>query len=1441
MSDPPPTDKRPRGRPKGTKNKPTAGKVGRPRKDGQPPRRRNCRDPDGGTDNSSSPSPAPAKAKKRLQATTATPGSSTMRPVPDVPAFGPPTSQQISTAAAGTCPPYPPPLPPATPVDTAPATPVATAPAMPVDTTSSPPPLPPAASVSTTSSPPPLPPVASVSTTSGVPPLPPVTPVSIMSDSPSLPPAASDSAMDTLSAALSPRASEDEAENGHTGTLHSRLLARTGEPGADVEVIEAAAIPREHEPDSLALERNTADDVIDNPYGSDLRNAPLVDEDEDEDLRGDEDTVEDELEDEFQPPGDEEEDSSSPRAMHARSTMPTWLDNEYQLICQKLRGEMGLGKAAQQLPDCYKRGTFREGVATQFPFHLTHRGGLSDELVALLRECFLEGIGLIPFTKLLRSLHYRRYDLLRVQYYEMARERMEGTAAKFLAKLTHFGEFSDRDGYAGYLPGHNYFARFHDALIEDWTPELQQLISMVSARILAIDHSFKVNKRMGKVKKTAIFSATHSTVNEYVEIRNMIITPTKAHDQFMPLLAQILATSTKFGHSPIEVIYTDNVRGDKRALETSLPPLSHEIVPMGPAQSNLEPLAIPGKWSIILLNTALQVDLCLKSIMGNHATDRPIEVALDMEWPVDLESGIQGCIAVIQIAYRHHIYLIQTRSFIKDGFLHLPNSLITFLRTSSYKKVGVGLDADFKRLYKDCGFTRADPPFTGQLDLGGMAKDRGAATRRNTSLVQLVETVLRRQLVKDPDIQVSRQWADEDLHDDFRTYAALDAVASWLVYEQLQTMDVIEVITATTPGGTPVTLIANDGRAVAHGVIALDRPAEFNHMKVTPSRSIVSVTEVFVAAYKVPASLLPSRAPKSLSAFGQTPFLVLYHTRLIHPRSTVFSAAAPSSSPASQFKLVETVLSETVPICDHDESNLEVPNDETTEQCTDEAERDPQSDAVLAATLAPFENLDQAAYNVTRSRVLGDIFHLHDQFPISKDHGLRRPFFRALSAALFISDAGDKAALEAVLHRSDLSYSSKLMSSPQWVLHRVRRYVPPPEVLLPRVTAVLKTFGPLKDAQTGLPLFNHAAWDVTKNILENIRLGYYSDPPGVQLYYEVGEDRHGLTLYRCCRGTNSVEGGVHQSLIHRFTSFNVSPRFAVNSLLYWAVCHNITNRVARLIDVTAPIFNAVRPSGRGQWINGNDYERAGETFGIMSYDSETQDKYHFLSFNSPMASELKHCNTYLARRQGTRYAVLPVHTSKERSVFHSLVNTSALFKTRAQPDWHMLAIEWSGHANGTTIFYKLSEHLKSYFKIWTNISNEKSSVTLTAQAIQHLRTLVQSETHGRTITTGTPATLSSSLKPPPAVSEDEPAWHVVTSLLNDNRTQQSSINFEYGPGDGSELVRRAPGSSTTVLASSRVGNSNPPPQKRRKPNPDKNTEEHWLTKSQFPLVLGPLC
>ena len=104
---------------------------------------------------------------------------------------------------------------------------------------------------------------------------------------------------------------------------------------------------------------------------------------------------------------------------------------------------------------------------------------------------------------------------------------------------------------------------------------------------------------------------------------------------------------------------------------------------------------------------------------------------------------------------------------------------------------------------------------------------------------------------------------------------------------------------------------------------------------------------------------------------------------------------------------------------------------------------------------------------------------------------------------------------------------------------------------------MFETYGPLKCARTGRPLFDNEAWKQSKNVLSSIHEGHVSDPPGYSFYFKMGQDRDGLILYRCCRGTNSLEGGIHQNVIRKFGSFGASPALADAVLADYRLRHNI--------------------------------------------------------------------------------------------------------------------------------------------------------------------------------------------------------------------------------------------------------------------------------------------
>ncbi|KAF8953970.1 hypothetical protein BDZ97DRAFT_2082274 [Flammula alnicola] len=439
-----------------------------------------------------------------------------------------------------------------------------------------------------------------------------------------------------------------------------------------------------------------------------------------------------------------------------------------------------------------------KSLAAQFTFQLSFRSGLTDQLATLLRDSLRSGIGPEQFTQIIQAFHYRRYDKLHLEYLQMIDERKNGIYGSLKTKCQPFGAFRDRDGYAGFIPGLAYFGGFYDKMVETAAPEMRQLIAMTTARILQVDHSFKTVKRTARVGGVPIFSALHSTVNEYGEIRAMVLTPTKAHDQFMPVLAAIPRSLAMFGHGEVEAVYTDNVRGDKSELEITLPSLTKAVVPV--VKTSLPLLELPSSWSKVELSTPHQINMRFDIIMNHKTPSTTVTAAVDMEWPVDTHTGIHGPVALIQIAYQSVVYLIPTYPFLHEGHLNLPHSLITFLRSSVYTKVGVGIGADFKKLHSNCGYSAGDPQFSGYIELGSMAYDHHAAKRRNTSLSDLTTTLLRHSLNKDPAIRVTPRWADKDLPQSFIDYAVLDAYALWKIYTTLDSLAAPLSIHSESPG-----------------------------------------------------------------------------------------------------------------------------------------------------------------------------------------------------------------------------------------------------------------------------------------------------------------------------------------------------------------------------------------------------------------------------------------------------------------------------------------------------------------------------------------------------------------------------------------------------------------------------------------------------------------
>ena len=162
---------------------------------------------------------------------------------------------------------------------------------------------------------------------------------------------------------------------------------------------------------------------------------------------------------------------------------------------------------------------------------------------------------------------------------------------------------------------------------------------------------------MGKVNGVPVFTALHTVVNEYSEIRSMVMTPTKAHSQYMPAIREVSKSLATYGHEPIQLVFTDAPWIDKQVLEINVPSLLNDIVPV-PNHSVLDPLTIPVSSTVVILSSTFQVNTRLNSIMSKIRHDEDFFVAFDMEWSVNRDTGIHGRVALISLTYGKEIFII---------------------------------------------------------------------------------------------------------------------------------------------------------------------------------------------------------------------------------------------------------------------------------------------------------------------------------------------------------------------------------------------------------------------------------------------------------------------------------------------------------------------------------------------------------------------------------------------------------------------------------------------------------------------------------------------------------------------------------------------------------------------------------------------------------------
>jgi hypothetical protein len=355
------------------------------------------------------------------------------------------------------------------------------------------------------------------------------------------------------------------------------------------------------------------------------------------------------------------------------------------------------------------------------------------------------------------------------------------------------------------------------------------------------------------------------------------------------------------------------------------------------------------------------------------------------------------------------------------------------------------------------------------------------------------------------------------------------------------------------------------------------------------------------------------------------------------------------------------------------------------------------------------------------SAVLGDGFHVLSRVKVPEKHELKKAFKIAFMKALYAYDEMKLQEVIATLKSNgwtDREITSTLYYRPGFFSKRVERTCLPNKQLYFRVRAVIVTFASKLDSKSGKSLFNNEAFKQWNNILNEILLGYYSDPPDHSFYsFDLDsegrpkQDKYGLQIIRSSRGTSDVEN-VHRQYSTTFDNI-AGVELATALLDERAHRHNIHVQISRVANY--PKFghydtwlvdkaqNLVRQNHHVNlftgWSNASDYRDTNESFVTVALHSKTLHEA-LVSRATKIPTSVLNGYTgdklFLCKSNGVPVPFLPVCHAAEYKLFTRLMLSPVTTKFDAD----QFALHWIDSVNGVDIFPKHPHHLKNYHRRW---------------------------------------------------------------------------------------------------------------------------------------------
>ncbi|KAG6818630.1 hypothetical protein H0H93_003334 [Arthromyces matolae] len=1014
-----------------------------------------------------------------------------------------------------------------------------------------------------------------------------------------------------------------------------------------------------------------------------------------------------------------------------------------------------------------------------FPAILSPKGGVSREVELQLCVGNQHKMGPCGVRSLLFEMHTHRFNIIQLQYLEAIFELVRGrqdmedyqsTLHEFVSeKFPSIGNFSDPQGYAGYVPSESYLAAVMNRAIERDESDANQHTTCLAPDQLAIDDSHKVNKHIARLDGVP------------------------SHEERVGPLSGIADSVKRYGFSDPPIVFSDDPVKDKQMIYTAFPSLAKGLTPVAAAYG-LRPIELPMNVRVTVLDSIDLVEANFASLMSPLDLDPGARLfaSLDAEWNISRRVGV----SIIQIAPHINpgsIFIVPVHKFTR-----LPTSLLRFLLSPQVVKIGSNIKGDFTRIKKQFNELVDQTSFT-IIELKEYCIQHGVIDSGvSGSLDTLVEKAMGMYLSKDTSLRKSEAWEKKVLDDDHKRYAALDAYASRLVFEKASSLPARRTVSYETPPGTRVCLLMQEGgEVVAYGKVAAEQPTSLGNVRVkTPNKNrlVVDINSLLNPSSAALLHHLPRSSQSSTKSgcltLGQLcaaslsapAFQIVSPVTLLifddRPHKLNPSTSASSTVPPNWRGVIDPVLLNDIPPSlnsnnfEDDEDEHEHQDDLLTDRDFDDADTVkidmleaysktfPNAQEGNSSSLTPppltdsitiLDKLVNSAPTVPEEyqRIKKDLFHVFHSIPMSVNHGARLLFLRALRDHLMRWDPDVRAVVDKTCRRVfNLTFDQMLKRNPRWIAERTPRHVPRPSVLVPALKHVFDTFGNALDAKTQQPLFNKVAWKKSEAIIELAQQGFLSDMEGIPMYEKSGVDKLGLQKYRSLRGTNNVEGGPHGDIYRKFGALHAGPRLTVNSLqdhrtwynlqafakhLYgvnWDYHHGLglINRTAFLLNYLADLIDGAR--SYSQWINGDLYERTTEQFGICPVPESLRIQLGMESYSEAVIAKYnlnKKLNTsddWLRRRQGLALPALPPTTLEARKYFFSKVPSftdRATAEGKSRIDWVAFAVEWNRTADGEERVYITADVLAAYAKTWENSNNIRASQELISKKLEGIQ------------------------------------------------------------------------------------------------------------------------